>query len=111
MCSINTFTDSFTKQPFINSARVSEKFFEAFLKKLGIRFRGPNQARHTFASQLLTKGVAERWIMREMGHTSIQMFEKHYGRWMDSEMPGMAATVSKMFQMGTSGTQANTGTT
>ncbi|QPG06923.1 site-specific integrase [Salinimonas marina] len=102
------FTDTFTHEPYINSARVSERFFESFLKKLGIRYRGPNQARHTYASQLLTKGVAERWIMREMGHTSIQMFEKHYGRWMDSEMPGMAETVSKMFQMVTSRSQDKT---
>lgn len=80
---------------------------KGFLKKIGIRYRGPNQARHTFASQLLTKGVAERWIMREMGHTSIQMFEKHYGRWMDSEMPDMAKTVSQMFQKDPTATHEN----
>lgn len=101
------FTDTFTQEPYINSARVSERFFESFLKKIGIRYRGPNQARHTFASQLLTKGVAERWIMREMGHTSIQMFEKHYGRWMDSEMPDMAKTVSQMFQKDPTETHGN----
>lgn len=93
------FPDSFTGEPYINSARVNERFFTAFLKQNKIRHRGINQARHTFASQLLTKGVAERWIAREMGHTSIIMLEKHYARWMDSEMPEMAQNVSKLFDL------------
>jgi integrase len=33
-----------------------------------------------------------------MGHTSIAMLEKHYGRWMDAKMPNMASDVSKLFQ-------------
>lgn len=93
------FPDTFTGEPYINSARVNERFFTAFLKQCKIRHRGVNQARHTFASQLLTKGVAERWIAREMGHTSIAMLEKHYARWMDSEMPDMAANISKLFEV------------
>lgn len=90
------FVDSFTFAPYINSARLSERFWDAFLKTAKVRYRGINQARHTFASQLLTRGVAERWIMRQMGHTSIKTFEQHYARWMDSEMPDMAATVSNL---------------
>ena len=92
------FVSSRTSQPYINSARVNENFFAHFLKVNKIRYRGVNQARHTFASQLLTKGVAERWIMREMGHTSIVTFEKHYGRWIDAEMPDMAKNVSDLFR-------------
>ncbi len=96
------FPDTFTLEPYINSARVAERFFQSFLKKLNIRYRGPNQARHTFASRLLTTGAPERWIMREMGHTSIMMFEKHYGRWMDDEMPSMSERISKLIDTATS---------
>jgi len=85
-------------------------FFFNFLPYFKVRDRGANQARHTFASQLLTKGVNERWIMREMGHTSISMFEKHYGRWIDEEMPDMAQTVTDMFRTATSAPHGNTGT-
>lgn len=92
------------------SAKYNYDFFTHHLKKAGVRDRGANQARHTFASQLLTKGVNERWIMREMGHTSITMFEKHYGRWIDEEMPDMADQVTKMFQNVTIASQGNTGT-
>ncbi|MEW9799673.1 Arm DNA-binding domain-containing protein [Alteromonas sp. CYL-A6] len=100
------FIDSVKQEPFTDSARASERFFDHWLKKLGIRHRGVNQARHTFASHLLTQGVAERWIVKQMGHTSIAMLEKHYGRWMDQEMPQMAAQASKVFGLVTSGSQA-----
>ncbi len=37
-----------------------------------------------------------------MGHTSIMMFEKHYGKCMDDEMPGMSERVSNLIDMATS---------
>jgi integrase len=54
---------------------------------------------------LITAGVAERWLAKQMGHTSIAMLEKHYGRWVDAEMPNMVADVSKTFQNRPTATQ------
>jgi integrase len=53
-----------------------DRFFKTHLNKAKVRYRGPGQARHTFASQLLTAGVNERWIIRQMGHTTIKMLEQ-----------------------------------
>jgi integrase len=92
------FLDSLTNGPYKDGQNLQEKFFKHFLQQNNIRHRGVNQARHTYASQLITAGVAERWIAKQMGHTSIAMLEKHYGRWMDAEMPNMASDVSKLFQ-------------
>jgi integrase len=92
------FLDSLTNGPYKDGQNLQEKFFKHFLQQNNIRHRGVNQARHTYASQLITAGVAERWIAKQMGHTSIAMLEKHYGRWMDAEMPNMAADVSKLFE-------------
>ena len=36
-----------------------------------------------------------------MGHSTINMLEKHYGRWMESEVPDMAAQVSKKIKQRT----------
>ncbi|WP_269519531.1 tyrosine-type recombinase/integrase [Alteromonas sp. BMJM2] len=105
------FRQTGSNEPYALSAKYNYDFFTNHLKKAQVRDRGANQARHTFASQLLTKGVNERWIMREMGHTSITMFEKHYGRWIDEEMPDMADQVTKMFQNVTIASQRNTGNT
>jgi integrase len=92
------FIDTLTNRPYADGQNLQEKFFKLFLQQNKIRHRGVNQARHTYASQLITAGVAERWIAKQMGHTSIAMLEKHYARWMDSEMPNMASDVSKLFQ-------------
>jgi integrase len=35
-----------------------------------------------------------------MGHTSIAMLEKHYGKWMSEEIPDMANRVSKILKTG-----------
>jgi integrase len=93
------FLDSLTNGPYKDGQNLQEKFFKHFLQQNNIRHRGVNQARHTYASQLITAGVAERWNAKQMGHTSIAMLEKHYGRWMDAEMPNMATDVSKIFQI------------
>lgn len=91
------FINTLNQKPHTDGQNVNKRFLQKHLKKCGIRYRAINQARHTFASQLLTKGVAERWIARQMGHTSITMLEKHYGKWMNEEIPDMAARVSKIF--------------
>lgn len=91
------FINSLNQNPHTDGQNVNKRFLQKHLKKCDIRYRAINQARHTFASQLLTKGVAERWIAKQMGHTSITMLEKHYGKWMNEEIPDMAARVSKIF--------------
>ncbi|MDO6718854.1 DUF3596 domain-containing protein [Psychrosphaera sp. 1_MG-2023] len=94
------FLNTNTGNPFTRSNNFVTGFFRTYLEKCKIRFRPANQARHTYASQLLTMGIAERWIAKQMGHTSIAMLEKHYGKWMDSEVPDMATKISKMFSNG-----------
>ncbi len=43
-----------------------------------VRYCGPGQCRHTYASQLLTIGVASvDWIAEQMGHTSANMIRQH----------------------------------
>ncbi|WP_042149638.1 MULTISPECIES: tyrosine-type recombinase/integrase [unclassified Pseudoalteromonas] len=70
-------------------------FVKPHCKAAGVRYRPIGQARHTYGSQLITAGIPLNWISKQMGHSSIKMLEKHYGRWMESEIPDMAAQVSK----------------
>ena len=89
------FPSTFDKAPYTRSKHYAEQFFTNHLKKAGVRHRGANQARHTYASQLLTRGVSERWIANQMGHTSLAMLEKHYAKWLNNEIPDMADRVSR----------------
>lgn len=68
------------------------RFFKAHLKAAGVRYRGPGQCRHTYASQLLTTGVASvDWIAEQMGHTSANMIRQHYGMWINEDGPDVSA--------------------
>ncbi|HRX55067.1 MAG TPA: tyrosine-type recombinase/integrase, partial [Verrucomicrobiales bacterium] len=53
------FLNSNTKRPHESDGTVRNNFWRAHLKKAQVRYRGPNTARHTFISQLLTAGIAK----------------------------------------------------
>lgn len=74
--------------PHVSDFVVRDRFFKAHLKAAGVRYRGPGQCRHTYASQLLTTGVASvDWIAEQMGHTSANMIRQHYGMWINEDGP------------------------
>ncbi|WP_352230885.1 site-specific integrase [Metapseudomonas resinovorans] len=74
------------------------RWFAGHLKRAGIRHRGPNQCRHTFASQALSSYVPVDWVARQLGHTDTTMVKKHYGRWIPSDTRSMAGIVSQMME-------------
>lgn len=89
------FLNSLTLEPFSDVSNYRSRFFDPHIKKAGIRYRSPKQARHTFSCQLLTAGIDIYWIAKQLGHTSIKMIEKHYGKWMNMERSDMAQQVSE----------------
>ncbi|HEX5057208.1 MAG TPA: tyrosine-type recombinase/integrase, partial [Gammaproteobacteria bacterium] len=89
------FLNSLTGKPFSDS-KECEKFWKWHLQKVGLRYRGINQCRHTFASRLLSCGrYPEKWIAEYLGHTSTAMLHKHYGRWMGQEHPDLERQASR----------------
>ena len=46
----------------------------------GLRRRTMYQTRHTFASLMLGHGEDPLWVARMLGHTSLDMIFKHYGK-------------------------------
>lgn len=74
--------------PHVSDFVVRDRFFKAHLNAAGVRYRGPGQCRHTYASQLLTTGVASiDWIAEQMGHTNGNMIRQHYGTWINEDGP------------------------
>lgn len=60
-----------------------------------IRYRGPNNGRHTYASQLLTTGVVTaEWLANQLGHGSTQMIHKHYGKFIRTDAPDHIAKLN-----------------
>lgn len=52
------------------------------LKRAGVRYRYPYQARHTYASMMLSAGEHPMWVAKQMGHADWTMIARVYGRWM-----------------------------
>jgi len=88
------FLNGASSQPW-HASSVS-RWFTSHLKRAGVRHRGPNQCRHTFASQCLSHFVPMEWLARQLGHTDTTMIKKHYGRWIPENTPSMAGLVSEM---------------
>jgi integrase len=72
------------------------RWFTGHLRRANVRHRGPNQCRHTFASQMLSNYVSLEWVARQLGHKDTTMVKKHYGTWIPEDTPNMAENVSAM---------------
>lgn len=51
------------------------------LRRAKIRYRNPYQTRHTFASTLLMNGEPELLVAKLLGHTTVEMIRRHYGKY------------------------------
>lgn len=75
-----------TDKAFSTADNMRNNFWNALIKETGLRHRGPNQCRHTFASQMLSSGaVTVDWVANQLGHTSTQMIWRHYGKWIPED--------------------------
>lgn len=55
--------------------------WKIILRKAGVRYRNPYQTRHTFASRLLMAGEQELLVAKLLGHSTVEMVRKHYGKY------------------------------
>lgn len=60
------------------------------LKAAGVRYRPPEQFRHTFASTLLSRGVSLLYVQRQGGWADANTLLKHYSRWLPQDAPRSA---------------------
>ena len=76
------FIDPITGESY-NSDLPIRKAWKTILSAAGVRYRNPYQTRHTFASSLLSAGANPWHVAALMGHKTVDMIFKHYGRWID----------------------------
>lgn len=78
------------------SGKTLSDWFTGHLERSQVSHRGPNQCRHTFASQALSSYVPLEWVARQLGHADTTMVKKHYGRWIPANTKSMGKIVSEM---------------
>ena len=57
----------------------------------------PHRFRHTFAVDLLTKGVETKNVSLLLGHDSVLTTEKHYSAWIQKRQDALTADVLKAY--------------
>lgn len=83
-----------TGEPWSPSAL--DRWFKSHCLSAGVRYRGINQCRHTFASRALSRFISKEWVIRQLGHGDFQMLKKHYARWMPSETDKAPALIDEI---------------
>ncbi len=74
-----TFSRGRTGRPLeVNNLR--KRVWYPAIAAAGLRRRTMYQTRHTFASLMLSHGEDPLWVARMLGHTSLDMIFKHYGK-------------------------------
>ncbi len=71
-------------QQFIQQTSDLHHQWRPTLKALGIRYRPPYNARHTYATMCLMAGMTPAFIAKQLGH-SLQILLSRYARWIDGE--------------------------
>ncbi|BBT41453.1 tyrosine-type recombinase/integrase [Pseudomonas putida] len=68
---------------FIRSETSQKRYWEAALRKLGIRRRRMYDTRHTYATMCLMAGMNPAFIAAQLGH-SVQVLLSTYAKWINS---------------------------
>ena len=69
--------------------QVQRRYFDAAVKRIGLRHRPPKQTRHTFATMCLMAGANPAWVARQLGHASSKMLFDVYSRWIEGADKGL----------------------
>ncbi|SDG27691.1 integrase [Onishia taeanensis] len=93
------FLNSLSGKPFYENA-LRERFWKVHLDHAGVRYRGPNQCRHTFISQMLSLGVVPlHWISNHVGHSTITMIQRRYGKWIRTDGQDVPTLIEKLLEL------------
>jgi integrase len=66
-----------------------KRAFDRVLKLANLpRHHTPKSLRHTFGSQLISRGISPAYVQQQLGHSSIQITVDVYGSWLPVQAPG-----------------------
>lgn len=92
------FVSSRSGNHWSGSESFGKMFFKPHCEASSVRYRAIGQARHTYGSHMMTLNLSLKWIAGQMGHSSITMLEKHYGKLMRAKGREMASQVSEKWK-------------
>lgn len=76
------FLDPVTGEVFNDDKPPRERYWRPVLSALKIRYRPPEQMRHTYITMAIMSGANPVWVAKQAGNSPRVIF-KHYARWID----------------------------
>lgn len=67
-------------EPWKTDAQIRKVLWQPLCKRAGVEYRNPYQVRHTYASSRLTDGANPWYLAEQLGHETVEMVYRHYGR-------------------------------
>lgn len=77
------FQNPVTKRPWHDERSQRDHYWKPALKRAGVRYRKPYNARHTYATASLMAGANPAYIALQMGHRNAKMLFTVYGKWIE----------------------------
>lgn len=74
-----------TNEPWTTDSQLRKTLWMPLIKRSGVRYRNPYQARHTYASALLTADENPWYVAQQLGHTDVTMVFKIYGKFISTD--------------------------
>lgn len=78
------FLDPLTGEPWSNNGQFWHRYWVPLMAGLSIRYRGPYQTRHTYATMMLMAGITPAFAAKQMGH-SVELFLHTYSKWLGGD--------------------------
>lgn len=83
-----------------NQVEAWRKRLQFIFKAANIRNPGSHRFRHTFATDLLEKGVSIELVSRWLGHSSIKITQEHYSHFIESRIQAASDVLRRLYQDG-----------
>jgi len=77
--------------------------FRVLLTLAGVKYRSPNQLRHTFATLHIGAGESITWVSKMLGHANITTTAKHYNKYILNLTHNDGSLFEKAFNNGQNG--------
>lgn len=72
-------------EPWKTDAQIRKTVWQPLCKRAGVDYRNPYQVRHTYASAHLTAGANPWYLAEQLGHETVEMVFRHYGRFIKDD--------------------------
>ncbi|WP_235515261.1 site-specific integrase [Achromobacter sp. Root83] len=87
LANAHVFHNPRTGAPWEGDQPIRKTLRQPALNRAKVRYRVPDQTRHTYASMMLSAGEHPMWVVNQMGHADWGMIRRVYGRWMPDAAP------------------------